>query len=163
MARDAEIKVVLDTQEAIQQAKSFGPKLEKALSINPSGNKFLETQQTLLKENLVDAKLLSEETGKLAKGLTTKGLEEYEAKFKDISKTVEDIENNKLNLATVQEQKASEQKLLNSLRGKIGHAEDKEKARAAYTDQKKVVAELTTKEQELLADLVSKLQIAVSR
>lgn len=165
MAQDAEIKLVLDTKEAIQEAKAFGPRLEKMLNVRVNNQGFVKLQN-YLKDTLTTAGLLSEKTTEageavltLAKGFRTEGLKDYENKLTDIFKTVDAITENEKNLAEVQKQIAvlegnEKGKSVKSLQGIYAGTKDQDKKAAAkitWENAKKQLEDAKAKESELLA------------
>lgn len=164
MAQDAEIKLVLDTKEAIQEAKAFGPRLEKMLNVRVNNQGFVKLQN-YLKDTLATAGLLSEKTTEageavltLAKGFRTEGLKDYENKLTDIFKTVDAITENEKNLAEVQKQIAvlegnEKGKSVKSLQGIYAGTKDQDKKAAAkitWENAKKQLEDAKAKESELL-------------
>ena len=156
MAKDARIDLVLNTSKAIAEAQKFGPALEKAIKIDGAGNKFLERQQELLKENLSDARLFNKETGNLAKGFTSKGLDEYQGKLSGILTTVDEIEQNEKQLAetqaTIAKLGGTGKESVKSLASAIGGSKDKDAARARWEEAKSQLEQAKVKEVELLAE-----------
>lgn len=155
----AEIELVLNTKGAIKTAKETGPKIAEALKYDADGNRFLETQQRLLRENLKDAKLLAEikkkdgtVQDKLAKGLRPDGLAEYESKLKNVYKLIDDIKQNEADLAKNRADQEASKKTAKSLASKIGGAKDKDQARANWEAEKANLADLKTAEQALIAE-----------
>ena len=90
MAQDAEIKLVLDTSQAISEAKAFTPKLEKALSVKGPIAEIEKYQQELHK--LATDKELLNKKGQLTGPFNIKNLEKYEDKFKDLFAKADECE-----------------------------------------------------------------------
>ena len=156
MASGDEIKLTLDTAEAIQQAKKFGPELNKALSIN-SAIPGVEKYQKALKKAADDAGIISEKTGKMTGAFNTVNLDKYD---KRLEKAVEYA----TQLQTVYEKLAklgiSENgKGLKSLEGKLGAAtrsKDADKiatAKANLNAAKDLIAEQAVLEDKLQKEL----------
>lgn len=83
MAQDAQIKLVLDTKEFLQEAKSVAPKLEAALKMDDFGNDFLKNAKANLEAFIRDEKVLGE---------VTKGkLSSYEKEIDGVVKKAEEI------------------------------------------------------------------------
>lgn len=83
MAQDAQIKLVLDTKEFLQEAKSVAPKLEAALKMDDFGNNFLKNAKANLEAFIRDEKVLGEVTkGKLGS---------YEKEIDGVVKKAEEI------------------------------------------------------------------------
>lgn len=159
MAQPAEITLILNTDQFLQAAKQLAPELEKALKLDAKtlGNQVIEDRQKALKDNLVQARLLSKETNSVAKGLTTKGLEEYSDKLKPILGTTRKLIETTDRLKTVQarigELEGNGEGSLASLKGRIGGvkgASEKEAARRAYQSAKQELVDLKKEETNLL-------------
>lgn len=159
MAQPAEITLILNTDQFLQAAKELAPELEKALKLDAKtlGNQVIEDRQKALKGNLVEARLLSKETNSIAKGLTTKGLEEYSDKLEPILGTTRKLIETTDRLKTVQarigELEGNGEGSLASLKGRIGGVKgksEKEAARRAYQSAKQELVDLKKEETNLL-------------
>ena len=169
MAKDAEIKVVLNTQEAIRDAEKFGPRLEKILNADiktPDFTKWKDGIVTVLKQ----AELVTEqfdEAGKavytLSKSFTLQGLTEYSEKLVGILDTVEKIKTNEQQLADVQskiailkgEKSDDKQRSIRSLQGTYAATKNekaKVAAKTAWEDAKKQLTEQEELEKKLIAE-----------
>lgn len=156
MASGDEIRLTLNTAEAIQQAKKFGPELNKALSIN-SAIPGVEKYQKALKKAADDAGIISEKTGKMTGAFNTANLDKYDTR---LEKAVEYA----TQLQTVYEKLAklgiSENgKGLKSLGGKLGAAKRSKDADKIATAQanldaaKDLIAEQAVLEDKLQKEL----------
>lgn len=146
MAKDAELKLVLNTEEAIQQARKFAPELEKALDVKqavPSAKKYQEQLTKAAK-----AKELIDKSGNknLTKAFDASNLESYNTELKDIFETANKLDavNKKLEekrAKTKLGEGASDKSLLSSFAGKISRADDKNAAKAEYKEVNDLLAQ----------------------
>lgn len=151
MAKDAEIKLILETQEFLQAAKAVGPALQKALDV--SGDiKGVENYQKELHKLVEDKKVLLTKSGKLEGPFNVKNLEKYEGKLKDLFKYVEEYKAGEARLKELGVDPTTGAGIA-SLRGKIGAETrtgengDPETARRNYAEANKLLerrAELET-------------------
>lgn len=151
MAKDAEIKLVLETHEFLQAAKAVGPALQKALDV--SGDiKGVENYQKELHKLVEDKKVLLTKSGKLEGPFNVKNLEKYEGKLKDLFKYVEEYKAGEARLKELGVDPNTGAGIA-SLRGKIGAETrkgengDPETARRNYAEANKLLerrAELET-------------------
>lgn len=177
MAKDAEIKVILNTKEAIQEAKDFGARLEKALNADIKTPDFTKLQDGL-KTILKNAGVLTEEldaAGKavytLTKGFTTDGVKQYSdelstvlTKCEQINEKIKEneaaLENAKSSVAVLKGEKESpNQRSVKSLLGTYAgtkDAKDKANAKAAWEsakaqlkEQEALVVKLNTEQEQL--------------
>lgn len=152
MSKENEIKLILNTQEAMKDAKKFGADLSKALNIQ-SEIPAIKKYQELLRASLNDINRIDEKTGKITGGFDVKQLAKDEKELAKIVKTATELEK-------VNNQLGAKQATLPSLRGKIGGAktpEDKELARNRYVNAKNEVDQLITKQQTLSTQLEGQL------
>lgn len=146
MAKDAELKLVLNTEEAIQQARKFAPELEKALDVKQAVPSAKRYQEQLTKA--AKAKELIDKSGNknLTKAFDASNLESYNNELKSIFETANKLDavNKKLEekrAKTKLGEGASDKSLLSSFAGKISRADDKDAAKAEYKEVNDLLAQ----------------------
>lgn len=141
MAQDATIKLVLDTQAFLQQAKAVGPELQKALDVKGAISGVEHYQQALHK--IVEDKELLNKEGRLKGAFDVKQLEQYETKFNDLFTKAEKWKQINEQLAKLGIEEGNEKAGLASLRGKIGSAVKQggtgDAERNAYNEAKRLL------------------------
>lgn len=141
MAKDAEIKLVLNTQQAIKEAEAFAPKLEKALSVKGSLKGVEAFQQALHK--LAEDKSLLDKSGNLKGAFNAKNLEKYEERYKQLFELANQWETKSVRLRELGIK--DDGSGLASLRGKIGattkYGGDVAKVKENYAEANKLLAE----------------------
>ena len=147
MAKDAEIKLILNTADAIKEAQQFSKDLKKSLDIQ-SDIPAIKNYQNILNKALTDMGRIGK-NGNLTGGFSSAQLQKDE---KELQKVVD--------LATqldeVNTKLAEKQATLPSLRGKIGGAktpEDKAIARENYATAKAEVEDLVGQQTVLATQL----------
>lgn len=84
MAKDAEIKLVLNTQQALKDARAFGPELKKALDVQGE-LKGVEEYQQKLHQLAIDNKWLTDDSKFKTKGIfDPKNIDKAEAQLGDL-------------------------------------------------------------------------------
>lgn len=155
MARDAELKLTLNTEQAIKEAQRFSKDLKAAMNIK-GGSPAIENLQTKLNKALTDAEALSKNGKNFVGAFNSKNLDNYNAKLENAVNYAHQLDEvytrlKKLGLEDVS--RASAQ-------GKLGAAsasKDKTKIEEARTNfelikqrdelENKLVAEMGTVEQ----------------
>ena len=145
MAKDAELKLVLNTAEAIKEAKQFNSDLEKALSVQ-GALPGVEKYQKALKAAADSSNIISDKTKKLTGAFNAKNLDQYDKKLSNAVELATKLEGVNKRLA---ELGVSGTSGLNSLKGKIGaavksgDAEKETTARANYSEAQELLKQQT--------------------
>lgn len=82
MARDAELKLTLNTEQAIKEAQQFSKDLKAAMNIK-GGSPAIENLQTKLSKALTDAEALSKNGKNFVGAFNSKNLDNYNAKLEN--------------------------------------------------------------------------------